>query len=247
MPHLSKRALYPLLLLALVGATIGAAGCKVPAVTAATPASIDRSITVLGRSSVSAPPDLVLTSVGVETYAATVGEATEQSNKRMEAVIASLGELGVAEKDIQTSNFSINSERRGSEDTNILYRVSNMVQVKVRDLDKVSEVLDVAVQAGANQVWGVTFTIEAQKALEDEARTKAMEDARRRAEALAGLAGVELGQVLVVAESGTVSPLMAGRGLGAGSAMAVEEAAAVPISPGEVQVTYHVQVTYAVQ
>jgi hypothetical protein len=164
----------------------------------------------------------------------------------MEAVLAKLRELGLAEKDMQTANFSINSERRGPEETDVQYRVSNMVQVKVRDLSQVSEVLDAAVEAGANQVWGVSFTIEDEKALEDEARTKAMEDARQRAEALAGLAKVELGQALVVAESGTVSPVLMKQGLGGGGA-AMDAASVVPISPGEVQVTYQVEVTYAVQ
>jgi len=234
-----------LLIVALAGLALVISGCAPGAATAPLGALGERSVTVLGRGMVSSKPDLALAGLGVETFAATVAEATEQNNVKMSAVMAKLVELDIAEKDIQTTNFNINFERRGPEDSEGQYRVSNMVQIKVRDLDEVSSILDAAVQAGANQVWGVSFTIEEQKELEAQARTKAMEDARKRAEALAELAGVQLGQVLIVAEGGTTGPIPMMRGLGKGG---MEPASLVaPISAGEVQVSYQVEVTYAMQ
>ncbi len=242
----NRRGFFPVLILGLLALALVVSGCSTPRVRAdeGSP-GLERTITVLGRGSVSAIPELALTSVGVETFAETVGEATEANNTTMQAVIEKLKSLGIADKDIQTSNFSINSERQGPEGTDYKYRVTNMVQIKVRDLSKVSEVLDAAIEAGANQVWGVSFTIENQDDLEDEARGKAVEDARRRAKALAELSDLTLGEVLVVVEGGAVSPLEGKVAAGLGG-MGRAADVATPISPGEVQVTYQVQVTYAV-
>jgi len=245
------KCVIPLLLAAtLVGVLSVASACAPQAMASPQATAGERSVTVLGRATVSGKPDLAQVSVGVETVAANVGEASQQNNAKMVALMAKLAELGIAEKDIQTSNFNISSERRpgpeGPETVN-QYRVSNMVQVKIRDLSRVGPVLDAAIAAGANQVWGVSFTIEDSSALEAEARIKAVEDARQRGEALAKLAKVQLGQVLAISEGGTVTPIYR-YGLGGGGA-APEPAIAVPvsISSGEVQVSYQVQVTYAIQ
>lgn len=230
---------------ALLTVPVLASACSLQAPGTATAATTERALSVMGKGVVSVKPDLAVASVGVETFAGTVVEAVQQNNTIMAEVMAKLQEMGIAEKDIQTSNYSISSERPGGEMTPTQYRVSNMVQVKIRDMAQVSTVLDAAVQAGANQVWGVNFTIEDTKPYEAEARTKAMEDARQRGEALAGLADVQLGQVLYVGESSTVNPVPAYKGLGAGGMGAAESV--TPISPGEVQFTYDVQVTYAIE
>ncbi len=248
MSHYHKRLVSLLALVALAALPLLASGCTVPA-QAASPqqAAPQRNVTVSGRGMVSAKPDLAMASLGVETFGQTVGEAVKQNGDKMAAVMAKLGELGIADKDIQTSNFNINFERQGSDPNVGQYRVSNMVQIKIRDLDKAGSILDAAVQAGVNQVWGVNFTIEDQAALEGQARVKAVEDARKRADALAKLGKVQLGQVLAVSEGGAVVPLPAARfGMGGGGG-ASADVAVVSVSPGEVQVTYQVQVTYAIQ
>jgi len=125
------------------------------------------------------------------------------------------------------------------------YRVSNMVQIKVRDVEQVGPVLDGVIEAGANQVYGINFTIEKPEALQDEARAKAVADAARRAEALAELAELRVGQVLMISEGGTSMPWMGG-GLVYGRG-AAEADAGMSVSPGEVEVSYQVQVTYAIQ
>ena len=164
-----------------------------------------------------------------------------------------LTDMGVEEKDIQTSNFSVNlirdverfpmPESVEGEEEQTRYRVSNMVQVTVWDIEKVSELLDAAINAGANNIWGITFTISETESLESEARAKAMQDARARAEELATLAGVSLGRIVSVSENVTAIPVL--------PSVAVERAAGMgggpAISPGEASVRMRVQVTYAIE
>jgi uncharacterized protein YggE len=119
------------------------------------------------------------------------------------------------------------------------YRVSSMVQVTVRDVEKAGEVLDAVVQAGANQVYGVAFTVSDESTWESGARAKAMADARDRAQELAGLAETELGEVLLVSEIiGGVPMAVMGvkQGMGGGG-----------IAPGELELRTQIQVTFAVQ
>ena len=238
---LGKRLVPLLLIAALAGTALLSSGCASPI--AAAPEPIERTMTVTGRGTVSAKPDLAQLSVGVETLAATVGEASQQNNTQMASLVAKLKELGIAEKDIQTSNFSINSERftgKGEPSTDSQYRVTNMVQIKIRDLTKAGPVLDAAIAAGANQVWGVNFTIEDRTALEGEARAKAMADAAQRAQALAKLTGVQLGQIRLVSEGGASEPIYGGMALGKG-------ADSTALNPGEVQFVSQVQVTFEIQ
>ncbi len=236
----TRPRLLPVIALALIAATL-LSGCSQPAAAAPEPPAPERTITVIGRGSASARPDLALANLGVETFADTVGKAVEENNARMTAILARLKELGIADKDVQTSNFSINLERRDYEPSGGTYRVSNMVQVKIRDVKRVGEIIDAVVGAGVNQVWGVSFAMDDQNAFEAEARAKAMEDARKRAEALADLANVEVGEVLKVDENWMPMPIFGGGAGAAGDAMATA------ISPGEVTVSYQVQVTFAIQ
>lgn len=213
----------------------------------------DRTITVVGSGEATAKPDKAYFYAGVEVTADTVQEATRRNNEVMQAIVAALTDMGVEEKDIQTSNFSVSLERGTerfpmSEKTKAgeeqpRYRVSNMVQVTVWDIEKVSELLDATINAGANNIWGITFTISETKALESEARAKAMQDARARAEELATLAGVSLGRIVSVSENVTGIPVL--------PSVAVERAAGMgggpAISPGEASVRMRVQVTYAIE
>ena len=170
----------------------------------------------------------------------------------MEAILAALKDTGIAEKDIQTTNYSVYMERYpepsplvgGAEagESKPQYRVSNMVNVTIRDLDKVSEVLDGVIEAGANNIWGVNFSLDDTETAQAEARTKAVADARARAQALAELSEVALGPVMAVSEviGGSMYPVP----------MAFESAmggGGGPISPGEVEVSYQVQVTYFIE
>lgn len=208
-----------------------------------------QAITVVGQGSTRIKPDIARISIGVETLAETVKEAVQQNESQMKAILAALKASGIAEKDIQTTNYSIYFERppemplsaeSSTGKSKVQYRVSNMVNVTIRDLEKVDDVLDAVIEAGANNIWGVSFSLEDPKVAQEEARSKAIADARERAKALAELSGVTLGPVLSVSEviGGGAVPVP----------VAMVERAAVsgggPISPGELEVTYQVQVSY---
>ena len=238
---------------ALTVAVIGLSG-RTPVVSAAQdPAATGpaRTITVVGRGEVKARPDVATTNLGVEVTAPTVAAAMDDAEGRMNAILAALEAAGITDKDIQTSNFSISFERQpvevqpreGEKALPGVYRVSNMVQVKIRDLDKVGEVIDAAVQAGANNVWGVSFSLEDTDALEIEARKEAVADARARAESLATLNEVEVGEVIAVSEVIGSSPAVmyaeAARGLGGGGGG--------PIEAGEVTFATQIQVVYGIE
>ena len=211
-------------------------------------AGATRYITVVGQGRTTVVPDIASLELGVQTSAATVEEAMTTNTDTMDAILAALAEAGIADKDVQTSSYNIYLDEgyRGPEmASNPVYRVSNMVNVKVRDLETVGEVLDAAVTAGANQIWGVSFTVEDRTAAEEEARAKAVADARTRAEALAALAEVEVGEVLSISEiiTGVISPLYSGvamemsAGMGGGGS----------IAPGELEYSTSIQVTYALK
>lgn len=223
--------------------------------------SLPRSITVVGQGSVSAAPDIATVVLGVNVSAATVEQAMEDASTRMGKIMAALKKLNISDKDITTSNYSIYYEEppryempaatkgtEGSGETPAgVYRVSNMVTVKIRKLDQVGELIDAAVTAGANSLWGVNFDLEDRTKLEAEARAKAVENARQRAEELAKLAGVKVGGVVQISEviggSGGYYPMPPT----ARAAAAEMGGGAGPISPGELEISYQVQVTFELQ
>lgn len=211
-----------------------------------------QTITVVGQGSVQIEPDVAHVSIGVETSAETVGAAVEQNEAKMASILAALEEVGIAEKDIQTMHYSVQLERYpepmprtvGDEsgEPKPQYRVSNMANVTVRKMDNVGGVLDAVIEAGANNIWGVSFGLEDPAVAQADARSKAIADAQARAEALAELSGVSLGPVMSISEviAGGVAPM---------PVLAVERAAsgAGPISPGEVEIGYQVQVAFFIE
>jgi uncharacterized protein YggE len=216
--------------------------------TAAQPA---RTITVVGKGTVRIKPDIAQTNIGVEVVGNTVNEASSQAQDTMNQVMAAITGQGVADKDIQTSGYNVWVERPygpegPSPDAQSLYHVSNSVSVTVRNLDDLSKVLDAAIQAGANNIFGVNFNVADPTDLQAQAREKAVADAQSRAAELAKLNNVQVGQVLSVSEvigGGSVpfgmayeSAAVAGMGGGGG-----------PISPGELEVAVQLQITYAIE
>ncbi|GAB4409614.1 MAG: SIMPL domain-containing protein [Anaerolineales bacterium] len=207
-----------------------------------------RTITVVGQGKASGAPTVAHINIGVETSAPSAQEAMDANRARMTTLLEKIKALGIAEKDIQTSNFSIYTEQRpvatatGKEEFTVSYRVSNQVSLTIRDVAKLGDILDQAVAAGANNVYGVYFGMESTAELEAQAREKAVADAQARAEALASLSGVSVGEVISISEViGTPSPVYYGlakvEGMGG----------ATPIQPGEYEMTMSVQVTYAIR
>jgi uncharacterized protein len=216
------------------------------------PAEAVRAVTVIGEGQVREAPDIARTTIGVEARAPSAVEATREAATRMAAVIAAVKQLGVTDADIQTSAFSIRSERFTAPAppaggapglTPLTYVASNSVAITIRDTARVGAILDAAVSAGANEVWGVSFAHSDEDALRMRARELAVADARARAEGLARAAGVTLGPVLSIDEVG-LQPY--GRAMGQGS-VALRNAEATPIERGELTITDRIQIVFALQ
>jgi uncharacterized protein len=212
-----------------------------------------RSVTVVGEGSVLIEPDIARANIGVEVVQATVQEAVAEAREIMEAVLAALEEAGVAAEDIQTSGYNIWAERnfggemgRSSEEQ-VRYRVSNNVSVTIRDLEGVSTVLDAAIDAGANNVYGVSFSLDDPTTIESEAREKAVENALTKAEELAGLTDTEVGAVISISEViGQGGGYFAGN-FAAGARDGLGGGGAGPIAPGQLRLTMQLQITYELQ
>ncbi len=207
-------------------------------------------ISVSGQGRITAVPDIALLTLGVEVTAPTVAAARAAAAGAMKAVRASLDANAIRSDDIKTLTFNIQPQyhyRREEKPEISGYTVSNRVSVKVRDLDRVSEVLDDAAETGGDavRISSIAFTVDEPERYEDDAREAAVEDARRRAEQLAALAGVRLGKVLSISESGASIPLMA-RSVER-VMLAAADAPPTPISPGETEIALSVFVVYAIE
>jgi uncharacterized protein YggE len=211
------------------------------------PAPIPQTITVVGEGKVTLEPDIARVNIGVETVTSTVQAASAENRAAVEAVLAALEAQGIAEEDIQTSGFSIFAERYGPEgplaEGDVRYRVSNNVMVTIRELDNVGTILDAAIEAGANNIYGVEFALDDPSSVESDARQQAVEDARAKAEELATLSGVALGELISVSEI-----IAGGGGFYAGNF--AEQArmmggGGTPIAPGQLDLVMQLQVVYA--
>jgi uncharacterized protein YggE len=228
---------------ALALAVLTAASFVAPALAQTAPPP---AISVTGEATVSATPDLAQIDGGVTSEAKTAREASEANNAAMSKVLSALKGAGIDEKDYQTSRLSLQpqfaSNYKSSDRASgiVSFRASNRVTVKVRDVTKVANVIDVLVGAGANEVGGINFTVtQASKAL-DEARGKAVADARRKAEIYAKAAGVTLGEPISISEEGAAVPQFR-------SKMAAPMAVGAPVAPGEETLSVTVGVTWAIK
>ncbi|WP_316228134.1 SIMPL domain-containing protein [Bradyrhizobium sp. SZCCHNPS10061] len=227
-------------------ALVIAAGAATPGL-AQQPASTDfpPAISVSGEASVSAPPDLAQIDAGVTSDAKTAREAAEANNTAMAKVLQALKAAGIEDKDYQTSRLSLQPQyapNRPGQSTVVGYRASNRVTIKLHDVSKVASLIDTVVGAGANDVGNVYFTVAEPSKLLDQAREKAVADARRKAEIYAKAAGVTLGAPLSISEEGTPTPMFRVKTLAAPMA-----AASTPVAQGEETLSIAVSVTWAIK
>ncbi|WP_119066080.1 SIMPL domain-containing protein [Aggregatilinea lenta] len=215
--------------------------------------SDQRTVTVTGFGYATGVPDIVRVGLGVEAVNTDIADAMDDVNTRMNAVIQTLQDAGVAPEDIRTEYFNISQDysyspmassgESSDAATGTPYRVSTTVRVTVREADRVGELISAAVDAGANLVNYVEFDISDSAALESEARTDAVADARARAEELAGLVGATVGEAVQVVEGNNSYPLsnrMDYGGMGTTTNSAT-------ISQGTLSVTMSVTITYVLQ
>jgi uncharacterized protein YggE len=204
------------------------------------------AIVVNGTGRVSVPPDTALLTLGVESQAPTLGDATRDAGRRMSAVVARMKAFGVADSDIATVAYSVDPRtapgdpaRREEPPRIIGYHVTNLVQVTVRKLPDAGPILDAAVAAGANTVRGIRFTLADPAAAQAEARKNAVTDALAKTRQLAAAAGVKLGEVLSIRESGAPPPIPM-------RTMALR-AESTPIEPGQLEVVVTLELRQAIQ
>jgi uncharacterized protein YggE len=203
-----------------------------------------RQVTVVGQGEVKGQPDTATVQIGVETEGPTAQDALAKNTAQAQALQGKLKELGVAEKDIKTSNFSV-YPTYGTDGRQITgYHVTNSVIATIRNLGGTGTLLDQVVQAGANSVSNISFGVDDPKALLNQAREQAMQDAKAQADTLAKAGGAAVGEVLVISENIGSQPPMP---LMMSAPAAADQGKAVPVQPGEQSFTVQVQVTFGLR
>ncbi|MEP0156801.1 SIMPL domain-containing protein [Pseudophaeobacter sp.] len=204
----------------------------------------DRQILVSGEGRVEVAPDLAVITLGVSKEAKEAGEAMALVSEDMFAVVQELRAVGIADKDLQTQQISLQPvwSNGGSYNSSGERRITgflaaNTVNLRVRDLDQLGEVLDRVLRAGANQFQGLRFDVADHALLQDQMRASAVADARHKAEQLAAAAGVTLGPVRTITDQdhGGGRPMMA---------MEMSRSGAMPIEAGELSFSHNVQVVF---
>jgi len=230
-------------IIAVVAAVLVLSACT-PNVSVSSSSSGDQGISVTGQGEVSGTPDTLTVDLGVSLRRDTVEEATTDAADLAQNLIDAVKNQGVEDKDIQTRNYSIYPEYDYKGDTQTLlgYRVTNTVTVKVRNLDNAGSIIDAATTAGGDavQVSGVSFSIEDDDALLQDARARAWEDAKAKADQLASLSGATLGAPLSITESvSSPSPIYR-------AADSLETAGSTPIEAGSQTVTVVLDVRFSI-
>jgi uncharacterized protein YggE len=238
-----------------VAAALGASACSAPA-TAQAPglqpqgaAPSPRTLAVSADGKVSVKPDVAILQTGVRITAKTAEGASADANARMKALLDELRRLGVAEKDVQTSQFTLTAERpweNGRQLPVTGYTAASVVTVKVRALDKLPALLGRLPAVGANEVDSIQFGKDELGPVRDEALALAVGAARARAAAVARAAGVTLGEILTI----DVQPV--GRPMPLGSNVMMAKAAMgdggeAAVATGELEVSAAVNVVFAIK
>jgi len=235
------------------GAALVAAALAAPLGLAVAPAPVaaqqlvalpaDGRITVTGSARVSAAPDTAVVSLAVVSEAATAADALAENSAATAKLIDTVKAAGVAAADVQTAGFSVYPRHADGNDDGAPariagYTVRNGVVVRVRALPELGKLLDAAVRAGANQIDGISFLIDDDTDLRDQAREGGVRDARRKADLYAAAAGVKAGRVLSITETTAEPPMRPMLRMSA-------EAASVPVEAGSVEITADVTVVFA--
>ncbi|MBI2836478.1 MAG: SIMPL domain-containing protein [Chloroflexi bacterium] len=245
-----KKWLAPAGIILLLGVGIFVlAGCVTVSAPPSQGAGQQQGIWVNGEGTVTVVPDIAILRLGIEAQETTVAQAQSRASEAMNRVMNALKGRGVAEKDIQTQRFSIQRvtrfEPRDQREVLVGYRVTNTVTAKIREIDKAGQIIDAVAEAGGDltRIDGISFSVDKPEAFMEEARGKAMADAKAKAQQLAQLGGVSLGKATYIAESGRFPPpiplaFAEGR---------LAAAAPTPISAGEMEITLSVQVVYEIR
>jgi uncharacterized protein YggE len=208
-----------------------------------------RTLSVAGSGQAYLSPDIAYIYIGVHTEKLTAAESVAENTAQTETVITAIKDFGIDAKDIRTTNFSIwpmdkYDPLSGTPTGEKTYAVDNTVYVTVRELDKLGDLLDTVVQAGANTVNSVQFDVADKDEALKTARADAVKDAQEKAKELAEASGLSLGEIQSIGfVDSNPYPVFDGKGGGGGAA----EAASVPIQPGQLTFTVSVNITYEIK
>src|SRR5258708_2783204 len=161
------------------------------------------SFDVVGEGKVIVKPDTASVTVGIQAQSPTVKAAQDQINSTIDKISQELKQSGVETKDIQTTNYNINPSydfAGGVQKVNGYLANTNLI-IKVKEIDKINNVIDIATKNGANQVSGISFSVLDKSKLENEARQKAVNDAKEKAERGSKIAGFKLGKLINYTEN----------------------------------------------
>lgn len=230
--------------LVLTGFSLVAVGLSSPA------SALERArLTVEGRGVVEVAPDMAVITLGVTAEGKVAKEVLDLNSQHMEETLRVLADAGIEGRDVQTLNLSFNplwtNRRNGGPEAPpeiTGFQARNTVSVRVRDLSRLGLILDAVVSAGANEFQGLSFGLQSPEETRDEARRRAVADARRKAELYAEATGMDLGSLVSIneaADQGGPRPMMA--------AEMARSARAVPIAEGELSVEAGVSIVYELE
>ncbi len=200
---------------------------------------------VTGEGKATAAPDVAMVTVGISAKGATVKDAQNQINSTINKVSTAVKSLGVDAKDIQTTNYNINPSYDYTGGQRLTgYSASTNLSIKVRQIERANSVIDEATANGANQVGGISFDVDDKSKSENEARQKAVADAKKKAEDAAKIAGFKLGRIINYSEDfgGLPRPIPM---LSAADIKA--QGAPTQIEPGSSDITVVVTLSYEIQ
>ncbi|HEU0165839.1 MAG TPA: SIMPL domain-containing protein [Thermomicrobiales bacterium] len=206
------------------------------------------TITVNGTGVITVDPDMATISFGVENQSRLLEDAQTSNSTAITKVTKALTDGGVDAKDIQTSSYYVYPISKYDDSGNYVgvtgYQVSTTLSVKVKDLDKLGTLLDSAVAAGANFVYGISFSVEDPSKPADQARAAAVADARGKADTLAKAAGLVITGVYSINETSSPTPMAQDYQAAASAADSAPMAKQVPISAGTTQVEVDIQIVF---
>jgi hypothetical protein len=206
---------------------------------------------VSGEGKVSVTPDIAKVILGIQENGTSLKNIQNSVNEKSKALTDSLKKLGVGESDIKTVSYNVYPQYDYTSSVQKItgYQVSTNYEVKIKDFDKVNEVLVAATAAGANSTGGINFEVNDQtksKKLQ-EAREKAVEVAKEKASGLAKAAGISLGKIINISESqsgGEIRPMYATKDIGLGSG---ESPVPADIQPGETELSITISLSYEIR
>jgi uncharacterized protein len=227
----------------VIGTVLVACGPATPSTINVQPQPPLRTITVTGTGKVTLTPDIAYISIGVHTQNASAKDAVAENNTQAQAVMAAIKKLGIADKDIQTTNFSIYPQQQYDNNgklTGVLYMVDNTVYVTVRDLTKLGDLLDASVASGANNVSSISFDVADKTDALSQARKAAVAEAAKQAGELTAATGVKLGDVQTISYSDSTPPIV----MPLARVADMATANGTPISAGSMQIETTVTIVY---